>query len=71
MSALKLICGILNPQRIRHVDIKYHYCRAVVRRNNWKVLYIKTDENTADVFTKVLPREKFEKFSRRLVQSSI
>ena len=43
------------------MDIKYHYIRDQVQNNRIKLLYCSTDKMLADMFTKDLSRDKFEK----------
>jgi hypothetical protein len=40
----------------------YHFIRGCVKRRAMSVDYIQTDEQMADIFTKALSRQKFEKF---------
>ena len=69
MGALKLITGVLKPQRTRHIDIKYHFTRVVVRRLKWCVKYVPSAKNVADVFTKALTGNKFQEFRDLLVRN--
>ena len=43
------------------MDIKYHYIRQEVQNNNIVTEYCPTDDMIADIFTKPLPRNRFEK----------
>ena len=45
-----------------YIDIKYHYIRSEVQPGSIKLVYIPTDENVADVFTKSISSVKLEKF---------
>lgn len=51
--------------RTKHIDIRYHLVREAVEDGDVTVQYIPTEENRADIFTKALPRAKFE-FHREL-----
>jgi hypothetical protein len=48
-------------QRVKHVDIKYHFLRERVHSNDLKLSYVNTNDNLADIFTKALDTTKFEK----------
>jgi hypothetical protein len=48
-------------QRVKHIDIKYHFLRERVHSKEIKLSYINTNDNIADVFTKALDRIKFTK----------
>ena len=50
----------------KHIDIRYHFIRDMVQKGVVELQYIPTDDQTADVLTKPLPRVKFEYFRRRL-----
>ena len=50
----------------KHIEIKYHYIRDMVHRGALKLQYIATDEQIADVLTKLLARVKFEYFREKL-----
>jgi hypothetical protein len=45
-------------QRTKHIDVIYHFIRERVESNEVNVIYIPTDEMTADIHTKSLPYEK-------------
>ena len=46
----------------KYIDLRYHFIREVVEDNIIRMEYIPTQENIADVFTKVLARPKFKGF---------
>jgi hypothetical protein len=48
--------------RSKHIDIMYHLIEDCVQRGAARLDYIHTDEKMEDIFTKVLSRQKFEKF---------
>ena len=55
-----------NPKfhsRMKHMDIKYHFLRDNVESGDISLKYVGTDEQIADVLTKALAREKFQKFT--------
>ena len=46
-----------NPEfhkRSKHIEVKYHYTRELVELNIITVLYIDTNDNITDIFTKPL-----------------
>ena len=45
--------------RVKHVDIKYHFLR---ENTELSVNYIFTSDQQADIFTKALPKETFQRF---------
>ena len=46
----------------RHIGVKYHASRQMVANQQIAPVYVQTDENIADVFTKPLANIKFSKF---------
>jgi hypothetical protein len=53
-------------QRVKHIDIKFHFLRERVHSGDLKLSYINTHDNIADIFTKALDTTKFEKLRRFL-----
>ena len=53
-------------QRVKHVDIKFHFLRERVNSGDLKLSYINTHDNLADIFTKALDTTKFERLRRFL-----
>ena len=49
-----------------HIEIKYHYIRDMVQSGAVKLQYVATDEQIADVLTKLLATVKFEYFREKL-----
>ena len=50
----------------KHIEIRYHFIRDMMQKGAIELQYILTDDQTADVLTKPLPRVKFEYFRERL-----
>ena len=48
--------------RTKHIDVRYHFIREAVEDGKVSVVYIPTDENPADIFTKPLAKAKFRRF---------
>ena len=44
----------------RHTEIRHHFIRELVTEGSIKMAYCNTNEQLTDLFTKVLPRDKFE-----------
>ncbi|XP_074328152.1 secreted RxLR effector protein 161-like [Apium graveolens] len=65
-SAIDLAKNPVFHGRSKHIDIRYHFIREYVERGEIIIKYVKTDEQKADVLTKVLPVVKFEKMRQLL-----
>ena len=48
--------------RTKHIDVRYHFIREAVEDGKVSVVYIPTDDNPADIFTKPLAKTKFRRF---------
>ena len=52
-----------NPQqhkRTKYIDIKYYFIRDCCQKGLIELVYLPTGQMVADIFTKLLPREKYE-----------
>jgi hypothetical protein len=52
--------------KIKHIDVKYHLTRERVNMGQLKFTYIRTTDNTADIFTKALPSPTFNRLRHQL-----
>lgn len=53
--------------RAKHIEIKHHFIRDLVAEEKVQLKSCRFDEQLADLFTKSLPRAKFEEFRDRLL----
>ena len=56
----------INP-RSKHINIKYHMVRDLIKKGTIKLEYINTNGNIADGFTKYLNSNKMTKFRNDLL----
>ena len=47
--------------RTKHIDLRYHFIRSLVKDGTIDIQYCPTEENIADAFTKALPRPRLQK----------
>ncbi|GJX75189.1 retrovirus-related pol polyprotein from transposon TNT 1-94 [Tanacetum coccineum] len=59
-SAIALCCNNVQHSRSKHIDIRHHFIREQVEKGVVKLYSVSTDYQLADIFTKALPRERFE-----------
>ena len=59
-SCIKMTENRVFHDRLRHIEIHYHFIHDMVKRGALKLQYISTDEQVANVLTKPLSRVKFE-----------
>ncbi|KAJ4754257.1 polyprotein [Rhynchospora pubera] len=65
-SAIAMTKNPVFHGRTKHIDIRVHFIRELVSRQQVQLQHIKTDEQVADVLTKALDRGKFEYFREML-----
>ena len=46
--------------RTRHVDARYHFIREMIVDNLIKVIFVRTDDNDADIFTKNTTQQVYD-----------
>jgi hypothetical protein len=61
-SCIKLYKNPVFHDRSKHIEIMYHFIWECVQRGSVRLDYIHINEKMADIFTKALSRQKFEKF---------
>ncbi|GJS37444.1 retrovirus-related pol polyprotein from transposon TNT 1-94 [Tanacetum coccineum] len=52
--------------RSKHIDIRHHFIREQVEKGVVELYFVRTEYQLADIFTKALPRERFEFILPRL-----
>jgi hypothetical protein len=66
-GAVCLMKNSVMHSRAKHIDVRYHFVRDLIRGEVVNVQYCQTNENVADILTKLLPRPIFEKHRARLL----
>ncbi|GJS02225.1 hypothetical protein Tco_0318733 [Tanacetum coccineum] len=59
-SAIALCCNNIQHSRSKHIDIRHHFIREQVEKGVVELYFVRTEYQLADIFTKSLPRERFE-----------
>ena len=54
-SALKVLRNPEHHSRMKHIDIKMHWIREAIKRQEIEVHFLQTRDMIADIFTKPLP----------------
>ncbi|GJX39952.1 copia protein [Tanacetum coccineum] len=65
-SAIALCCNNVQHSRSKHIDIRHHFIREQVENGVVELYFVRTEYQLADIFTKALPRERFEFILPRL-----
>ncbi|GJS74099.1 hypothetical protein Tco_0706940 [Tanacetum coccineum] len=58
-SAIALCCNNVQHSRASHIDIHYHFIKEQVENGIVELYFIRTEYQLDDIFTKPLPRERF------------
>ncbi|GJX59088.1 retrovirus-related pol polyprotein from transposon TNT 1-94 [Tanacetum coccineum] len=58
-SAIDLCCNNVQHSRAKHIDIRYHFIKEQVENGIVELYFVRTEYQLADIFTKPLPRERF------------
>ena len=61
-SAISLAKNPVKHSRSKHIDIRFHFIRNEIENNSLAILYVPTDDNVSDVFTKPMSKVKLQKF---------
>ncbi|GKD32938.1 hypothetical protein Tco_1248447 [Tanacetum coccineum] len=59
-SAIALCCNNVQHSQSKHIDIRQHFIREQVEKGMGELYFVTKDYQLADIFTKALPRERFE-----------
>lgn len=58
-GAIALSKEAANHIRTKHIDLRYHFIRRHIEEGTFIPIWVSTHKNTADIFTKALPRPAF------------
>ncbi|GJZ34338.1 hypothetical protein Tco_0580155, partial [Tanacetum coccineum] len=58
-SAIALCCNNVQHSRAKHIDVRYHFIKEQVENGIVELYFVQTEYQLADIFTKPLPRERF------------
>ncbi|GJS76109.1 hypothetical protein Tco_0725990 [Tanacetum coccineum] len=69
--AIALYCNDVQHSESKHIDIRHHFIREQVEKGVVKLYFVTTDYQLVNIFTKALPRERFEFLLPRLGMKSM
>nr|GEV51033.1 hypothetical protein [Tanacetum cinerariifolium] len=58
-SAIALCCNSVQHSRAKHIDVCYHFIKEQVENGIVELYFVRTEYQQAGIFTKPLPRERF------------
>ncbi|GKD81255.1 retrovirus-related pol polyprotein from transposon TNT 1-94 [Tanacetum coccineum] len=59
-SATAISCNPVHHSKTKHIDIRYHFIKEHVEKGTVELYFVGTEYQLADLFTKALPKERFE-----------
>ncbi|GJV89106.1 hypothetical protein Tco_1533044 [Tanacetum coccineum] len=66
-SAIALCCNNVQHSRAKHIDVRYHFIKEQVENGIMELYFVRTEYQLADIFTKPLPRERFNFLIEKLI----
>ncbi|GJT52663.1 retrovirus-related pol polyprotein from transposon TNT 1-94 [Tanacetum coccineum] len=66
-SAIAISCNPVQHSKTKHIDIRYHFIKEHVEKGTVELYFVRTEYQLADLFTKALPKERFEYLVHRIV----
>ena len=57
--------------KTKHIRVRYHFIKEHVEEGTVELFFVKTEYQLADLFTKALPKERFEDLVRRIGMRSL
>nr|GEY00093.1 retrovirus-related Pol polyprotein from transposon TNT 1-94 [Tanacetum cinerariifolium] len=70
-NAIALCCNTVQHLWCKYIDIRHHFIREQVEKDVLEFFFVTTDYQLTDIFTKALPRERFEFLLLRLGMKSL
>ncbi|GKA51676.1 hypothetical protein Tco_0744872 [Tanacetum coccineum] len=70
-SVISLCCNNVQHSRAKHIDIHYHFIKDQVENGIVELYFVRTEYQLADIFTKALPRERFNFLINKLGMKSM
>ncbi|GJS45529.1 retrovirus-related pol polyprotein from transposon TNT 1-94 [Tanacetum coccineum] len=70
-SAIALCCNNVQHSRAKHIDVRYHFIKEQVENGVLELYFVRTEYQLADIFTKPLPRERFNFLIEKLGMRSM
>ncbi|GKC37675.1 retrovirus-related pol polyprotein from transposon TNT 1-94 [Tanacetum coccineum] len=70
-SMIALCCNNVQHSRAKYIDVRYHFIKEQVENEIVELYFVWTKYQLADIFTKPLPRERFNFLIERLGMRSI
>ncbi|GJV94281.1 retrovirus-related pol polyprotein from transposon TNT 1-94 [Tanacetum coccineum] len=70
-SAIALCCNNVQHSRAKHIDVRYHFIKEQVENGIVELYFVWTEYQLSNIFTKPLPRERFNFLIEKLGMRSM
>ncbi|GJW98069.1 retrovirus-related pol polyprotein from transposon TNT 1-94 [Tanacetum coccineum] len=70
-SVIALCCNNVQHSRAKHIDVRYHFIKEQVENGIVELYFVRAEYQLADIFTKPLPRERFNFLIKKLGMRSM
>ncbi|GJU55632.1 hypothetical protein Tco_1229346 [Tanacetum coccineum] len=70
-SVIAILCNPVQHSKTKHIDIRYHFIKEHAKKGTVELYFVGTEYQLADLFTKALPKERFEYLVHRIVFFSL
>ncbi|GJU06005.1 retrovirus-related pol polyprotein from transposon TNT 1-94 [Tanacetum coccineum] len=68
-SAIAYALNNVQHSRAKHIDVRYYFIKKQVEHGTVELYFVRTEYQLADIFTKPLPRDRFNFLIEKLVRS--
>ncbi|GJX38667.1 retrovirus-related pol polyprotein from transposon TNT 1-94 [Tanacetum coccineum] len=66
-SSIAISCNLVQHSKTKHIDIWYHFIKEHVEKGIVEIYFVRTKYQLVDLFTKAVPKERFEYLVHRIV----
>ena len=71
LGAIYLIKNPQISQRTKHIDVRHHFIRNLVKKKINEIQFIKSENNVVDISTKNVKEETFNKHAKKINNSKV
>nr|GEW61250.1 ribonuclease H [Tanacetum cinerariifolium] len=65
-STIAISCNLVQHSHTKHIHTRYHFIKEQVENGIIELYFVRTKYQLADMFTKVLPKDRFKYLVRRI-----
>jgi len=65
-SAINLTKNPIQHSKTKHIEIRHHFIRDHIQKGDIEIMFVKTENQLVDLFTKPLLRDRFNKLRTEL-----